>query len=78
MARHLRQCSDIEKASTDALNANLKSTYGINRRSKVTEFPDFDIINQTSQEIIHVILQGVAPFEIKCVLKQLVLSGRLE
>ncbi|XP_051558169.1 uncharacterized protein LOC127443496 [Myxocyprinus asiaticus] len=78
MASHIRQCSDIEKASTDFLKENLKTTYGINRRSKLTEFPQFDVINQTPQDIMHVILEGVAPYEIKCVLKYLVLSGHME
>lgn len=62
MDGHLRQCSEIKKASTDALKANLKSTYGISRRSKMTEFPDFNIINQTPQDIMHVVLEGVAPY----------------
>lgn len=77
MASHNRQCRDIEKASTDFLREHLKSTFGINRRSKLTEFPHFDIINQTPQDIMHVILEGVAPYEIKCVLKHLVLSGHM-
>lgn len=71
MASRNRQCSDIEKASTDFLREHLKSTFGINRRSKLTEFPHFDIINQMPQDIMHVILEGVAPYEIKCVLKHL-------
>ena len=78
MARHIRQCNDIEKASTESIKANLKTTYGINRKSKLADFPDFDIINQTPQDIMHVILEGVAPFEIKCVLRHLVLSGHME
>ena len=77
MASHNRQCNDIEKANTDFLKDNLKMTYGINRRSKLTEFPHFDIINQTPQDIMHVILEGVAPYKIKCVLKHLVFSGHM-
>lgn len=42
------------------------------------EFPHFDIINQTPQDILHVILEGVAPYEIKCVLKHFVLSGYID
>lgn len=67
MASHNRRCNDTEKANTDFLKDNLKMTYGINRRSKLTEFPHIDIINQTPQDIMHVILEGVAPYEIKCV-----------
>ena len=78
MPAHLRQCLEIEKASTEFLREQLKTTYGIKRRSILTEFPHFDIITQTPQDIMHVILEGVAPYEIKCVLKQLVLSGHME
>lgn len=72
MASHNSQCNDTEKENTDFLKDNLKMTYGINRISKLAEFPHFDIINQTPQDIMHVILEGVTPYEIKCVLKHLV------
>ncbi len=76
--RHVRQCNEIERAATDFLRNSLKTTYGINRKSKLIEFPAFDLIKQTPQDIMHVILEGVAPLEIKTVLKHLVLSGRLD
>jgi len=78
LERHIRQCSDIEKASTEYLRNSLKTTYGINRRSKVMDFPAFNLIQQTPQDIMHVILEGIAPLEIKCMLKQLVLLGQLD
>lgn len=78
VASHNRQCSDIEKASTDFVREHLKSTFSINRRSKLTEFPHFDIMSETPQDIMHVILEDVAPCEIKCVLKHLVLSGHMD
>lgn len=76
--KHIRQCHEIEKASTDFLKSALKTTYGINRRSKLVDFPAFDLIQQTPQDIMHIILEGVAPMEIKYVLKHLVLSGQFE
>jgi hypothetical protein len=73
---HCRSMSDeIEKAQTDLLRNSLRTTYGINRRSKLVEFPAFDIIQQTPQDIMHIILEGLAPLEIKCVLNHLVVSG---
>ncbi|XP_049331198.1 uncharacterized protein LOC125799173 [Astyanax mexicanus] len=75
---HIRQCNEIERASTDFLRNSLKTTYGINRKSKLVDFPSFDLIKQTPQDIMHVILEGVAPLEIKSVLKHLVLSGQLD
>ncbi|CAJ1050800.1 uncharacterized protein LOC127420693 isoform X2 [Xyrichtys novacula] len=77
MTSHIRQCCNIERASTNNLKEKLKTTYGVNRRSKFTEFPGFNLITQTPEDIMHIILEGVAPYEIKCVLKQLVLSGHM-
>ncbi len=76
--RHIRQCSDIEEASTEFLRNSLKTTYGINRTSKVMDFPAFNLFQQTPQDIMHVILEGIAPLELKCMLKQLVLFGTTE
>lgn len=78
LEKHIRQCLEIERASTEFLKSALKTTYGINRRSKLVDFPAFDLIEQTPQDIMHIILEGVAPMEIKCVLKYLVLSGQME
>lgn len=74
----VRQCNEIERAATDFLRNSLKTTYGINRKSKHIKFPAFDLIKQTPQDIMHVILEGVAPLEVKTVLKHLVLSGQLD
>lgn len=76
--RHVRQCNDIEKASTEYLRNSLKTTYGINRRSKLIDFPAFNLIKQTPQDVMHIILEGIAPLEIKCVMKQLILLGQLD
>ncbi|KAG7456398.1 hypothetical protein JOB18_008800 [Solea senegalensis] len=78
LEKHMRQCLEIERASTDFLKSALKTTYGINRRSRLVDFPAFDLIQQMPQDIMHIILEGVAPMEIKCVLKYLVLSGQME
>ena len=78
LENHCRQCLEIDKASTDNLKASLRTTYGINRRSRLVDFPAFDLINQTPQDIMHVIFEGVAPMEIKLVLKKRILSGELE
>lgn len=78
LEKHVRQCDEIEKAQTDLLRNSLRTTYGINRRSKLVEFPAFDIIQQTPQDIMHVILEGIAPLEIKCVLNHLVVSGQID
>ncbi|CAI5689740.1 unnamed protein product [Oreochromis niloticus] len=66
---HIRQWIEIERATTEFLKSSLKMTFGINRQSKLVDFPGFNLIEQMSQDIVHVILEGVAPMEIKCVLK---------
>lgn len=33
----------------------------IRQRSRLVDFPAFDLINQTPQDIMHVIFEGVAP-----------------
>lgn len=76
--KHIQQCREIEKASADFLKSALKTTYGINRRSKMVDFPAFDLIRQTPHDVMHIILEGVALMEIKCVLKYPVLSGQKE
>ena len=76
--RHVRQCGDIEKANTEYLRNSLKTTYGINRRSKLVDFPAFNLIQQTPQDMMHIILEGIAPLEIKCVMKRLILLGQLD
>lgn len=78
LAKHIRQCLEIDKASTEYLKAALKTTYGINRRSRLVDFPAFDLIKQTPQDIMHVIFEGVAPMEVKFVLKHLILLGQIE
>lgn len=78
LERHVRQCGDIEKANTEYLRNRLKTTFGINRRSKLVEFPAFNLIEQTPQDMMHIILEGIAPSEIKCVIKHLVLLGQLD
>lgn len=70
LEKHIRQCLEIDKTGTDNLKASLKTTYGINRRSRLFDVPAFDLIKQTPQNIMHVIFEGVARMEIKLVLKK--------
>ena len=78
LEKHIRQCLEIDKASTDTLKAFLRTTYRINRKSRLVDFPAFDLIKQTPQDIMRVIFEGVTPVEVKLVLKHLILSGQIE
>lgn len=78
LGSHIRQCREIQRASTDSLRNALMTTYGINRRSTLIDFPAYDLIQQTPQDIMHIMLEGVVPQEIKCALKHLILSGHID
>ena len=75
---HIRQCREIERASTDSLKNALMTTHGIKRRSKLLDFPGYDLIQQTPQDIMHIMLEGVVQQEIKCALKHIILSGHID
>lgn len=59
MAIRLRRCSDSERVSTD-FKENLKTTNGINRRSKLT----VSKLQYNQTDMMHGILEGVAQYEI--------------
>ncbi|MEQ2316370.1 hypothetical protein AMECASPLE_031891 [Ameca splendens] len=78
LEKHIRQCKEIDRACTDTLKASLRTTYGINRKSHLLDVPAFDLIRQTPQDIMHFILECVAPMKIKLILKLLILPGLME
>ena len=58
LQRHLRQCTKIEEASNFTLKEHLKTTYGVNRRSILTDVPNFDVCQQIPPDIMHILLEG--------------------
>ncbi|XP_022616414.1 uncharacterized protein LOC111232973 isoform X2 [Seriola dumerili] len=76
MEKHKPQCDKLKRAVT-FLKSTLKPNNIKNRKGKLVDFPSFDVIQQTPRDIKHVILERVAPMEIKCVLKHLVISGQM-
>ena len=45
-------------------------TYGVNCDSVLNEIPDFNVANgQMPQDAMHILLEGVIPFELKLMLK---------
>ncbi|XP_023254471.1 uncharacterized protein LOC111648952 [Seriola lalandi dorsalis] len=77
MEKYKPQCDKLKRAVTHLLKSALKPNNIKNRKSKLVDFPSFDIIQQTPRDIKNVILERVAPMEIKCVLKHLVISGQM-
>ncbi|XP_066931778.1 uncharacterized protein [Clytia hemisphaerica] len=67
------QCTEIENA-TGNLQHNLKITYGINQRSPLCRLPNFDIITQLPQDIMHILFEGTVQYELRLVLKKLIYS----
>lgn len=77
LERHVRQCGQVDKASTDFLKKQLK--YIQDQQEEQTDLIlGLNMIKQTHKNIMHLILEGFASLEIKCVIKHLVLLGRLE
>ena len=50
------------------LSAEDSITYGINYESPLNEIENFHVINQLPQDIMHVLLEGVIPYEISLLL----------
>lgn len=63
-------------AQTQSVRDAISRAYGINGRSVARDFPNFDLTQQIPHDIMHVIFEGVAVYEIKLVLKVL-LDDRL-
>lgn len=47
-------------------------TYGINYRSPLNELDYFHVVDQVPQDIMHVLLEGVVPYELLLMLKSFV------
>jgi len=69
-------CSEIENATGEFQN-NLKITYGINRRSPLCRLPDFNIVTQLPQDIMHILFEGTVQYELRLVLKELIYTQKI-
>lgn len=63
-------------AQTQSVRDAISRAYGINGRSVARDFPNVDLTQQIPHDIMRVIFDGVAVYEIKLVLK-VVLDDRL-
>ena len=75
---HLEHCNEIDNAATAYMKNYIKTTYGINRKSILTDIPGFDVTQMLPQDIMHVMWEGVCPHAIKLVLNHLVDSGDID
>ena len=60
---------EVDNAPTKALRDHLSMKYGINVRSPLLNVVEFDMVKQTPQDIMHVILEGIAQHDIRLVLR---------
>ncbi len=74
-ASYKQECADIEQAPTEAVRNDLRTTYGINRRSALTELPGFDVTKQLPQDIMHTLLEGTVQYEVRLVLLHFIQNG---
>ena len=74
-ASYNQECTDIEQAPTEAVRNNLRTTYGINRRSALTELPGFNVTKQLPQDTMHTLLEGTVQYEVRMVLLHFIENG---
>lgn len=55
----------------------LSTTYGITRRSILTSVDYFDVCRCLPEDIMHVLFEGVVPYEMKLLLKLLIDQRRI-
>lgn len=69
------RCRQIESAPTPQVRKDLETTYGIVNRSLLSKLPEFDIIKQLPQDIMHVLLEGAVQYELRHVLQYFLDNG---
>ncbi|XP_071821716.1 uncharacterized protein [Apostichopus japonicus] len=66
---HEEQCRLIETAPNTELRSHYSTVFGVNRRSIMCDFPFFDVTHMLPQDLMHVFLEGILPFELKLFIK---------
>eukprot|EP00111_Clytia_hemisphaerica_P010042 TCONS_00029353-protein len=75
LTSHLEYCNDIENATTRKARDTLSTEHGINCLSSLHVLPDFDVTKQFPHDIMHVMLEGVVPYECQRALSALMDQG---
>ena len=70
---HKRQCDELERS---ALRSEVSKGYGINRKSILNSIPNFSVAQNLPHDIMHDLLEGVVPYELKLMLKYYVRECR--
>ena len=77
LASHITQCKNIENAQSKALKDHLSTTYGIVSRSPLLDIEYFNLITQVPQDIMHVILEGVAQYDIRLIICHYIIDEKV-
>lgn len=70
---HTRHCS----ALGGALDSHIATTYGVARNSILNSLSHLNVINGLPPDVMHDVLEGVLPLEVKLMLQQFISEDRL-
>ncbi|XP_057308112.1 uncharacterized protein LOC130645999 [Hydractinia symbiolongicarpus] len=72
---YMQEFDAIENAPNERIKGQLQTTYGLNSRSCLGKLCNFDVTKQFSHDIMHVVLEGVLPYECQLALSVLMDQG---
>ena len=67
---HTTQCANLESEPS----SHLSKEYGINRKSILENIPNFSVVQNLPHDIMHDLIEGVIPYEMKSMLSHFVNS----
>lgn len=62
--RHTKQCDGLEQSELGIWN-ELSKQYGINRKSVLENIPNISVVENLPHDIMHDLLEGAIPYELK-------------
>ena len=60
---YTRNCDYTDNAPNPRVKGELQTTFGVINRSCLLDIPNFDVTKQMPHDIMHVLLEGVVPYE---------------
>ena len=62
---------------TGPLASEHSTTYGVTGSSTLNEIANFHVVTQLPQDIMHVLLEGVVPYEVRLMMKSFITEDKL-
>ena len=73
LEEHLELCNQIEDPdNSKAVRDALSTTYGINNKSVLCSLAYFDVCKCFPEDIMHILFEGIVPYETKIFLKYMI------